>query len=130
MSALTDAREAYATRLEGLGIKVRESPSEGHVAPPAAIVTPAPNWLVVNRQMGGTILHSRLGLRVILLTGKVAAGSSLKDLEDLLEMVALDAAQGQWVIGEVAGPGALNIAGTEYLSATLTLTQQLTISAP
>lgn len=129
-TALGTARTDLGATLTGLGINVRKSPSEGHVSPPAAIVVPAPEWVVANAQLGGTIIHSRVGFRVILITGKVAALASLTDLEELLEKVLLEVtsgAAGQWVIGTVSGPAAITIAGTDYLSATVTLTRNLSI---
>jgi len=131
-SALGTARADLGAILTGLGIKVRESPSEGHVSPPAAIVVPATEWVIPNRQLGAD-LHARVGFGVILITGKVAAGVSLSDLEALLESVIVEVisgAAGQWVIGSVSGPAALTIAGTDYLTATLTLTRNLVIAQP
>lgn len=131
-SALTTARIHLGAILAGLGINVRESPSEGHISPPAAIVVPATEWVVANAQLGGVIVHSRVGFSVLLITGKTAAGASLKALEDLIELVLLEVISGeagQWVVGGVSGPSALTIAGTDYLSATITLTRQLTIQA-
>jgi hypothetical protein len=132
-TALGTARASLGATLTGLGINLRKSPSEGHISPPAAIVVPAPEWVVANAQLGGSIIHSRVGFRVLLITGKVAAEASLVDLEGLVETVLLEVTKGeagQWVIGTVSGPAALTVAGTEYLSAAITLTRNLSIAQP
>ena len=58
-SILTGIRAELAAALEAAGINVRDSASSGHMSPPAAIVTPGPEWIVANAQLGGT-LHARV----------------------------------------------------------------------
>lgn len=128
MGALGDERASLAARLRALDIQVRDTPSVGHISPPAAIIVPAPEWIVPNAMMG-PILHSRLSLRIVLLTGKISAGESLATLEELVERVLLDVVGDQWLVGTVDGPGAITVAGTDYLSASVTITRAVTIQA-
>lgn len=123
---LTGIRAELSAALEAAGISVRESASTGHMSPPAAIVTPGPEWIVANAQLGGT-LHARIQVSVTFLVGKQAAGASLAALEDLVELALPVLAPQKWLISTIGEPFALTIAGTEYLAASATLTRAAVI---
>jgi hypothetical protein len=127
MSALGTARAELATLLEAEGVQVRESPSKGQMSPPAAIITPGPEWVIANAQLG-TKLHGRVQLSVTFITGRIAAGASLAALEDLIEQALPALIPRKWILSTVSEPFALTIAGTEYLAANATITRPLILS--
>jgi hypothetical protein len=127
MTALGTARAELGALLEGEGISVRESPSTGHMSPPAAIITPGPEWVVANAQLGAQ-LHGRVALTVTFVVGKVAAGQSLAALEALIESALPALIPRKWILSAVGTPFGLTIAGTEYLAAEATITRSLILS--
>ena len=127
MGALSSARNELIDLLEAEGITVAISASAGHISPPAAIVTPGPEWVIANTQLG-TQLHGQVQLTVTLIVGKVAAGASLAALEDLVEVALPALIPRKWILGSLGEPFGLNIAGTEYLAANATITRSLILS--
>jgi hypothetical protein len=128
MGALGDARSALGALLEAEGLAVKYSPSKGHIVPPAVLISPGPEWIVVNAQLGRD-LHSRVALSATFVAGKLAAESSLAELEALIESAAVVLAGQKWTLSAVGQPFAMSIANTEYLAATATLTRQIVSAA-
>jgi hypothetical protein len=127
MGAIADARGELGDLLEAADLVVRQSPSIGHVIPPAVLIGPGSEWIVGNAQLGAQ-LHARLSLSLTFVAGKLAAESSIAELETLIE-TALPLIVGKsWTLTTIGQPFALSIAATEYLAAAATLTRQLVIS--
>jgi predicted oxidoreductase (fatty acid repression mutant protein) len=97
------------------------------VSPPAAIVSPGPEWVIANTQLGAQ-LHGRVQLTVTFITGRVAAGASLTALEDLIEAALPALIPQHWLVTAIGQPFGLTIAGTEYLAADATITRSLILS--
>lgn len=127
MAILTDARADLVALLTAAGVRVIESPSTGQMVPPAALVVPGAEWVIANTQLGAQ-LHGHVSLTVTFLAGRIAAGASLDELETLVELALPVLAPAKWVLGTIAEPFALTIAGTEYLAASATITRALVLT--
>jgi len=115
-SGVTASRLQLAGILEAAGLRVVFDP--GQVAAPCVLVAPADPWLAPSVLAGGS---RTIRWRLIVVSGQVDLASTLEALEGYVSAVvqALDdpSTAPQWAMPTFDAPGAIDVAGAQYLAA-------------
>lgn len=120
MSRLTALRTEVADALNAASIKAIEYVGE-QITPPAVVVLPAAPYMVPSQHFG----HFDVNISLLVVAGKGTSKASANALDSMIEQVieALD----DWDLTEVSQPGQVNLNGSNFLGAVISIEQTIKI---